>query len=96
MATKAEQFRYERERTKPRQAASPRPRKVGGSKDAGSVRKTTLASRAAFRRESSAQRPSRKSTRKAANRVKASSNLTRRQIRRAQSPAARAARASNA
>lgn len=91
MATRAERFRYERERAKPRRERAAERKESAPATTPGN-RRTTRSSRAAFVRESSAGRPSRKSTRKAANRIKTNSNLTRRQKRRVRSPAATAAK----
>jgi hypothetical protein len=105
MATKAERFRYELEREKPRKtknvggrnaaAKGPRRQRVAkqkaGSRARGAIPHTSRSSRAAFALETSRGRPSRKSTRKSANRIKANSNLTRREIRRVRSPKTRAA-----
>jgi hypothetical protein len=87
MATKAEQFRaaVERSRPEPMSHAGKRPRPKP-------TRATHLASKATFKREETVGRgrPSRKSTRKAANRVKPDANLERRQKRDTHSPETRA------
>ncbi|MEO5730751.1 MAG: HPF/RaiA family ribosome-associated protein [Byssovorax sp.] len=69
-------------------------RKAGGGSTARrNSRKTT--DRASYALEDLVgDRPSRKSTRKSANRAKPDSNLARRQVRKVRSPSARAARAS--
>jgi ribosome-associated translation inhibitor RaiA len=69
-------------------------RKAGGGSTARRNSKRNAA-RASFALEDSASdRPSRKSTRKSANRAKPDNNLARRQLRKVRSPSARAARAS--
>jgi hypothetical protein len=93
---------------KPKQAARPRrdigvdtskpgvsasDRKVGQGSSARRNLKKKGSTRSSVALENSNGQPSRKSTRKAANRDKAGSNLTRRQIRRASSPKNRAQKA---
>jgi hypothetical protein len=104
--TRAEQARYLAERSKPnRPAKSPRrgdaadtsrPGAAATARKAGAGEARNMkkngSSKATFAPEASKGKPSRKSTRQSANRVKAASNLTRRQQRRVRSPAARAAR----
>jgi hypothetical protein len=68
-------------------------RKVGQGSSARRNLKKKGSARSSVALENSIGQPSRKSTRKAANRDKASSNLTRRQIRRASSPKVRAQKA---
>jgi hypothetical protein len=68
-------------------------RKVGlGSSGTRNLKKSG-SRKASFKLEDSLGQPSRKSTRKAANRAKPDSNLTRRQIRRTRSAKTRAAKA---
>jgi hypothetical protein len=86
MATRAEEFRAaaQRKRPKPPRAETkPSPTKKKPS---------AVARRATFKLETVAgsARPSRKSTRKAANRAKPDTNLERRRIRKAHSPEERA------
>jgi hypothetical protein len=93
---------------KPKQAARPRrdkgvdtskpgvsatDRKVGLGTSARRNLKKKGSARSSVVLEDSKGRPSRKSTRKAATRSKPSSNLTRRQIRRASAPKTRARKA---
>src|SRR5688572_22836965 len=68
-------------------------RKAGLGSSARRNLKKNGSSRSSVALEDSNGRPSRKSTRKAANRAKASSNLTRRQIRRSSSAKTRARKA---
>ena len=67
-------------------------RKVGAGSSGTRNLKKNGTSRAAFKLEDSNGRPSRKSTRGSANRVKQNSNLTRRQKRRIRAPEAIASR----
>ena len=108
MATRAEQARYQKERSKPKKAKQPpRPRrdigvdtslpgvsatdrKAGLGSSARRNVKKRGSTKASFELENSKGQPSRKSTRRAANRAKPDSNLTRRQKRRVRSPQARA------
>ncbi|HVJ17762.1 MAG TPA: hypothetical protein VM686_20210 [Polyangiaceae bacterium] len=82
MATKAERFRAEeqRARQKPKKKVAPA-RKAGP---------THLGKKASVKLETSATVPSRKSTRKSANRSMPSSNLERREARKRRSPELRA------
>ena len=66
-------------------------RKAGAGNGARNLKKNGTTS-ASFKLEASNGRPSRKSTRRSANRVKQNNNLTRRQKRRVRSPEAIAAR----
>jgi hypothetical protein len=68
-------------------------RKVGLESSARRNLKKNGAPRASVVLEDSLGQPTRKSTRRAANRAKPSSNLTRRQIRRSTSPKSRAQKA---
>jgi hypothetical protein len=112
MPTRAEQARYEVERSKPnRPKQPPKPRrdvgvdtslpgvsatdrKAGAGSSAARNLKKNGSTKAAVALEDSREQPSRKSTRRSANRSKPSSNLTRRQKRRVRSPKARALRSS--
>jgi hypothetical protein len=96
MATRAEQFRSAVERSRP---SPQRPQPSRGSKKTAQRtvnRSTHLAKKATFKLEEVVghARPSRKSTRKAANRMKPDSNLERRQKRETHSPETRARKAS--
>ncbi len=112
MATKAEAFRSEAERSGPKKAKKPKKprrdtpvdtakpgvsataRKAGGGSTADRNRSEKAAGKASVALEDSArERPSRKSTRKSANRSKPDSNLARRATRKTTSPKARARRA---
>ncbi|WP_437737480.1 HPF/RaiA family ribosome-associated protein [Sorangium sp. So ce1335] len=68
-------------------------RRAGGSSTAARNTKLNTSRAAATLEDSAADRPSRKSTRKSANRQKQDNNLRQRQTRAARSPKARAARA---
>jgi hypothetical protein len=110
MPTRAEQARYQAERSKPNKPKKPRgprrdvgvdtsrpgvsasDRKAGAGSSAARNLKKKGSSKASFALEDSKGQPSRKSTRRSANRTKASTNLTRRQKRRVRSPEARAQR----
>lgn len=63
------------------------------AKKASAKHQTKHAARATFAREESESTPSRKSTRKSANGVKADNNLRRRAMRKVRSPESRASRA---
>lgn len=112
MATKAERFRAEQERSKPKKPkARPRrrrdtpidtaapgvsatDRKAGGASTAARNRSQHAAKKATYALEDSATgRPSRRSSRRAANRAKPGSNLTRQKQREVRSPEARAEQA---
>jgi hypothetical protein len=67
-------------------------RRVGGGSSGTRNLKKGGSTRASFKLENSNGRPTRKSTRGSANRVKQNSNLTRRQRRRVRSPGAVAMR----
>jgi hypothetical protein len=88
MATKAERFRYDVQRSG---AARPKRTKKSG----GATRRPSRGRKAGYELESKTAnaQPSRKSTRKSENRAKQGSKLQRRQVRRASSPGARAAKA---
>jgi hypothetical protein len=92
MATKAERFRaaVEQSRSRPHARVEKAPRERTAS------RSTHLGRKATFKLETTIgnARPSRKSTRKAANRIKPDSNLERRQKRGTHSPEAQARKAS--
>jgi hypothetical protein len=68
-------------------------RRAGGSSTAARNVKWNTARAAATLEDSAQQRPSRKSTRKSANRAKQDSNLRQRQVARARSPKSRARKA---
>jgi len=111
MATKAERYRAEQERSGPKKTAKPRrrrdtppdtaspgvsaaDRKAGGASTAARNRSTHAAKKATYALEDSATgRPSRRSSRRAANRAKPGSNLTRQKQREIRSPEALAERA---
>ncbi len=91
MATKAEQFKSRQQRHGKK--AAPAPRKATKPDEAPLSRNASVAAgrKASFAlEESSADRPSRKSTRGSTNRQKPDSNLKRRETRRVSSPARRA------
>lgn len=109
MATKAQRFRSQVERSGPkRPPAPPRPRrdqivdtaqpgvsatdrKAGGESTAARNRSKSAARKAGYVLEdSNNDTPSRKSTRKGANRIKPDANLQRRQTRQSRSPGSRA------
>lgn len=112
MATKAERFRAELERSGPKKAPRPKhprrsppadtslpgvgadARRAGAGSSAARSASTRAGNKASVALEDSAGTPSRKSTRRGANRVKAASNLTRRTKREARSPESRAVAAS--
>lgn len=104
MATKAEEYMAELLR----QSRPPRPKKMRKPKRDETIDTTLLDGigtlphnfrklsdnrGGAFLESSASGKPSRKSTRKSAGHMKSASELTRRQMRRVTSPAARAARA---
>lgn len=104
MATKAETFRAEQQRanqsTKPKKKTSKRgtaikPHKVGVSGTAARNLKTAPSNvkDGPALEDSSTGKPSRKSTRGSAGRIKLATNLQRREVRRVHSPKARATRA---
>lgn len=105
MSTKAERFRWEQERAKPdKPKQAKRTRKVSAvdtalpgvsaTSTAARNRSTHAAKKATYALEDSATgRPSRKSTRRAKNRAKPNSNLTRQKQRELRSPGARATQA---
>ncbi len=83
MATKAERFRAEVQRSLQKPKPKPhKPEPVGGQ--------TRVSQHAAVKLETSATKPSRKSTRSSANRSKPDSNLQRRESRARRSPESRA------
>lgn len=109
MATKAERFRAQIERSGAKRPATPTrarrdqivdtaqpgvsatARKAGGDSTAARNRSKSAARKAGYVLEDSANDiPSRKSTRKGANRLKPDANLHRQQTRKSRSPAARA------
>ena len=84
MATKAERFRSASERSGPKRAPRPKKRTARHEPHNEAAR---VSAHAGYQLESvSAGRPSRKSTRKAANRQKAGVSLKRRQADRIDSP----------
>lgn len=111
MATKAERYRAEQERSGPKKAGKPKrrrdfpvdtakpgvsatDRKAGGQSTAARNRSQHAAKKATYALEDSATgRPSRRSSRRAANRAKPGSNLTRQKQRENRSPEAQAERA---
>ncbi len=99
MATKAERYRAEQQRTGDKKTAKPkRPRGgqgvASGKATAGRNRSTHAAKKATYALEDSATgKPSRRSTRSSANRAKPGSNLTRQKQREVRSPEAQAERA---
>lgn len=105
MATKAERFKAETERSGKKKSPQPKRRvteKSAPAKKAGrrtdekdhtgtrNVSKSAAKKAEVVLEDSESGRPSRKSTRKSANRGKQASNLERRAIRTARSPATRA------
>jgi hypothetical protein len=108
MATKAERFRYEQERSAPSRPKRPprrrrdtpvdtsKPgvsatnRKAGGGASAARNKSKSAAKKAPYQLEDSRKRPSRKSTRRGANRKRQDAQLWKRQVRRATSPSRRA------
>jgi hypothetical protein len=90
MATKAERYRSASERSGPKRAARPKKQVVSRGSHNEAAR---VAAHAGYQLESgSPGRPSRKSTRKAANRQKAGVSLKRRQAGRIGSPEGRRAK----
>jgi hypothetical protein len=82
MSTKAERFRYQAERSGPkRPKAPPRPKRTAATTSTGaeaaSPRNASkhAGRKAAYKLETSATKPSRKSTRRAANRIKTDSQM---------------------
>jgi hypothetical protein len=84
MSTKAERFRYQAERSGPkRPKAAPRPKRkvttatTSAGVEAALPRNTSkhAGRKAAYKLETSATKPSRKSTRRAANRIKTDSQM---------------------
>ena len=111
MATKAERFVMEQQRSKPKKPKRPKrrrdtsvdtaqpgvsatDRKAGGGSTAARNRPLHAAKKATYALEDSATgKPSRRSSRRAANRAKPGSNLTRQKQREMRSPEARAEQA---
>ncbi len=107
MATRAERFKAEVERSGPKKAAQPKrkvteksapAKKAGRRTDDKDHTATRNVSKSAAKKaevaleDSESGRPSRKSTRSSANRAKPASNLTRRVKRKTASPESRAAK----
>lgn len=93
MSTKAEDEKARVQQENGAKNAKLSKRATKPAKKASAKHQTKHAARATFAREESASTPSRKSTRKSANGVKADNNLRRKAMRKVRSPESRASRA---
>jgi hypothetical protein len=92
MLKKSETLRRETIRPRPQPPRAPRERPPAGAGAQPRNRSNAAGRKASFALEASATKPSRKSSRRSANRAKPDSQLIRRETRRSTSPGERALR----